>query len=196
MRNLFALLALSFFSITTLAAPAMNSGFKGSLGLSLGAGTAGNKDKSIKSVDLAYSEAILDTGYYFGSIGPVMQASYRYVGQRTNPDNAGGNNMGGTGYKVGAGLGFAFPMFSLSAYYDLFSQFDLSKKSSGGSKVSYTDASGFSVALKYNWRPTWAWVLNFSQLKYSERKSGATKVDLSTNPVTYTLYGVGLAYRF
>ena len=80
-------------------------------------------------------------------------------------------------------------MFSLSAYYDLFSQFDLSKKSSGGSKVSYTDASGFSVALKYNWRPTWAWVLNFSQLKYSERKSGATKVDLSANPVTYTLYG-------
>lgn len=199
MKIFISILIVSLFSLHASAAgpgASGTAGFISSLGLTVGLGTAANKDKTIKDIDVAYSELMLDGGYYFSGFGPVAQATYRYVGQRTDPDKVSGNNLGGMGYKAGLGLGLSMQSFMFSVYYDLMSQFDLSKKSSGGSKVSYGDATGFSASFKYNWRPTWQWVVTYSSLKYSERKSGSTVVDLTDNPVTYSLYGLGLAYRF
>jgi hypothetical protein len=195
-----ALLA-TLFTLSAHAAPKSGGGSSskgafGNLALVGGAGNVSNDDKSVPNISLAYGEIMLAAGYKFSWVGPVLQASYRNVGQTTDPDSVSSINMAGTGYLFGAGLQFDFSRIGISAIYDLNGKYDLTKTSSGGSKVSYGSASGFHVNLSYQLRGSWQLVASFSQIKYKEKSVASTATDISSNPVTVTLYGAGVGYEF
>lgn len=196
------LLTLIFVGLVTAefaaAAPgaAGGSGWTGAAALSMGAGTMKDKDDSLPKTDLLYTEATFQGAYRFGSIAPLVQLGYRYVGQTTKADDVNGNNVGGSGYTVGAGLEGFFSSVRVAAVYDLLGQYDLSKTSSGGSKVSYSKPTGFHFMIGYNWKPSWEWFVGFSQLQFNEKISASQKTDIKDNPVIQTLYGVGISYLF
>lgn len=192
----YLILAISLFVTAHAHAQANGNSFVSSVGLTGGIGSMSNKDNSIPKIDLAQAEASLDVGYRFGVFAPLVQASYRYVGQTTKADSVGGLNVAGSGYLAGAGLGLYLNTFSLSAIYDLMGKYDLAKSSSGGSKVSYGAPAGFHVALKYNWSGNWQAVFSFSQVDYKEKTSDSTKTDIAANPLKQSLYGVGIGYKF
>jgi hypothetical protein len=183
-------------SLHSLAAGTARSGFLGVAGLNAGVGSSGDKNDAIKKREMAYSELYLNLGYQFGMIAPLVQASYRYVGQTKDPADVSDTNLGGTGVLMGAGLLADFSSVKLTAVYVLSGSFALAKETSGGGKMTYTKPKGFHVDLGIPWKTDWDFVINFSSVDYEKSKSDSTETDLASNPVNQTLYGLGLAYRF
>lgn len=196
MKTWMSVLVLLLFSFQVKAAPGTSSSFVNSISLVGGAGSVANDDKTIPNTSLLYGELLLNSAYNFGMIGLAVQASYRYVGQTSEPDSVGGMNMAGSGYLVGAGLLFDFGNFKITAIYDLLGAYDFSKSSSSGDKVKYGAPSGFHLNLGYIWKPNWQMLLSLSQVGYKERTVNSATSDISANPVTYMLYGAGIGYMF
>ena len=190
------LITLVFLTGLNAQAATAGSSLYSTAALSGGAGATANSDKSIPNCSMAFSELSLDLGYKFSWVAPILQASYRYVGQTTDPDSVSNINMAGSGYTAGAGFALESTRLSFSAVYDFLGSYDLAKESSGGSKVTYTSASGFHVSVKYLWSGSWQLIASASQIKFKEKTAGSTKTDISSNPVTQDLYGIGIGYRF
>ena len=92
-----------------------------------GAGTSGSQT-SIQSRNMLYAEAALRLGVRYEWLAPVVEGTYRYLGQTTDSANVSNTNMAGSGYLLGAGLDFDFTRFSLIAMYDFQGSFTLSKQ--------------------------------------------------------------------
>jgi hypothetical protein len=196
-RSFLAILILGFLSSPAVAASGgTNKNLYSTVALSAGIGTTVNKDKTIPQCDMVFGEFVLDGGYKWGIIAPVGQAAFRYLGQTTEASKVNNINMAGWGYLAGAGFALEFSRLSFTAIYDFIGNYDLMKESSGGQKVSYLSPSGFHVNVKYFWNPKIQIVFGMSTIEYKERETAGVKTDISDNPVTQSLYGAGIGYRF
>jgi hypothetical protein len=128
-------------------------------------------------------------------IGPMAQ--YQFVGQMTDPATVGDVNLGGTGYIVGAGIGFTIKRFLIRASYDFLGSNTGVVAAANGQSSVYQKASGFTGLVSFRLKPTSKVLLDLyvSQHSFKEQSVGGTITDLSSNPMKALLYSAGLTFQ-
>ena len=166
-------------------------GFKA--GPQFGIGTMSNSSKSTpsRSVNTLGLNALV--GYKFPSnllIGPSFE--YRIVSQpgSTGPD------LKGNGYVGGVGMAFSFfPVpISIGANLDFLGKHSISQKVLGADQ-SFSGVFGYRLLAGFSIFPAVSLDFIFSQHRYSDYKLGGTTLDISSDKLTHTSYGLGLAVQ-
>jgi hypothetical protein len=165
-------------------------GAHGGMG-SMGDGGA-NANRSMSSFGV-HAMPALKLGKFL--IGPMAQ--YQFVGQVTDPSTVGDVNLGGTGYYVGAGLGFAIKRFLIRASYDFMGSNTGTVLTQDGKTSVYQKASGFTGLVSFRLKPTSKVLLDLyvSQHSFKEQSIGGAATDLSSAPMKALFYSVGLTFQ-
>ncbi len=185
--------------ISMLIAPGANAKLQGTVlfGAHGGLGTMGDggtiSNRSMSSFG-GHAMPALKLGKFI--IGPMAQ--YQFVGQVTDPTTVGDVNLGGTGYFVGAGLGFFVKRFLIRASYDFLGSNTGSVQTQDGKTSIYQKASGFTALVSFRLKPTSrVWLdLFVSQHSFKEQSVGGTVSDLSATPMKALFYSAGLTFQF
>ncbi len=190
-------IVIILFSLAASEVAHAKLSLKGSvlLGAHGGMGTMGNSsnpNRSMSSFGLHLMPA-LKFGKFM--IGPMAQ--YQFVGQMTDPAEVSDVNLGGTGYLVGAGIGFTLKRFLIRASYDFLGSNTGSVKTASGETSVYQKGTGFTGLISFRIKQNSKVLLDLyvSQTSYAEQLTGSTTNDLSSTPMKSLLYSLGLTFQ-
>lgn len=153
-------------------------------------GTLGNTtDTASRSTTLAPIELFLGYRKKKLRIGGLMAAAYR--GQTTEPDSAGGQNLGGTNLFAALEAQYYFNVrWGVSLHYKLFNELELENQTASGYRFKYKDGSGLGAKVMRTFRHFSVFVA-VTEDSYKTSSIGPTNATL-TSPLRGTSFGLGI----
>jgi len=115
----------------------------------------------------------------------------RLLFQASNADPVKAGDYGGTGLQVGPGFVLDFPTAKFLVSWDLRARQSINSPDSAGFK-----GSGFHFILGYKALPTFSVDFEYVATRYKTASTAFGELDLSSNPVTYGVYGLGASILF
>jgi hypothetical protein len=167
--------------------------------LSFGLGTGSNNSGSIPSRAMNILSLRALPGYRLGRWMPGLYLDYHFVGQTAEPSSVSNQNLGGAGYLVGLGGTFDWNKFNFLLAVNFYGSYTLSTQAFGGQTSVYSAPLGFVAMANYqvlkNY-PDWLAGLFVQSTAYSTSTLGGTSVDVSSNKLTLTFYGLNASYHY
>lgn len=115
----------------------------------------------------------------------------RLLFQVSNADKTQAGDYGGTGLQVGPGFVLDFPTVKFLASWDIRARQSISSPDSTSFK-----GSGFHFILGYKALPTFSVDFEYVATRYKTVATALGEVDLSSNPITYGVCGLGASILF
>ena len=181
---------MRLYVITTLFALLLVDNSANAFGLHAGSdiaiGHIGDSDQSVLSRSMGALDFQIMPGYRMGPVLLGVSWDYRIVNQ-VQP-KASNNDMSGTGTDWGVGASFEPLLWKFLFNYDVSSKYSVA-----ASGYIYK-GSGFRALIGYQALPHFYIDLVFLRTSYNDLEIGSlTPVDLSSDPLSYWNFGIGVS---
>src|SRR6185437_4966112 len=193
-----AVILMGCFIFAASAQAAGSSGFGLVAGADWALGRIGSSSNAIQSrtVDIGEIHALpgwnLSDPFMVGVLG-----QYRWVGQLTDLSSVNNTNLAGHGYYLGVGGAVRLSQFLIQASFDCFGSETLSNQTSAGQTTTYSQPIGFTALIGYHAFASLPQVsvdAIFGIHSFKHENIGGTDIDISSDKLTETQYGLGLSY--
>jgi outer membrane protein OmpA-like peptidoglycan-associated protein len=192
-----AIMALAMVVFATVGAHAQDSRWALPLSASVGIGSMKDSDMNLKSRTMSALSLEALPSYRLGKwlLGPHLD--YRWQGQMTNLNSAGGTNLKGHGYLMGLGARHDFThRFFTQASVDFFGQYDFSKQTSAHEDDKLKTPLGVRVKSGYAFIekiPNLTFDIDLQYLTFKKIHISQTESNATTNQ---WMASVGVTYQF
>jgi hypothetical protein len=183
-------LALSLFLAASSAQAADYGIYAGS---HIGIGDEGRKEsdtfqnRTVGTLDL---QAMPGVRYFGNTLLAGILFDFRLLFQVSDADPKKAGDYAGTGFQVGPGFLFDFPLARFLASWDM-----RARQSVNSPEMSFK-GSGFHFLLGYKALPTFSVDLEYVATRYNTVSTALGEADVGPNPVTYHMLGLGASVLF
>lgn len=171
--------------------PALDGGVYGTYG------TMGNSDGTIPSRKMDSGSVFIKPGFHFGVFRLAGYGEYRFVGQIDSPSGVSNQNLSGSGYNLGLLGALDFNRIKIEGGYQLYGTYTLSQQTAAAQSSNYSNSKGYFFLLGFQLSHHWDIFGIYSSVQFNQLNlSGQGGTDITSNPLTFNSYGLGLTYYF